>query len=374
MFKSEKEWAITGVHSAIVRGVSVYTITKVVKTESSADKEISKFRQVTNKLFQPITQFISKKITYVRNRNYKGFTLMETSLITVLLVVTALIGYLIVYKNINTKDVVFAYTALMAAIVMFILNVFLNLKEENFTEVTQPYMYEVDGKICLLKVHVRNSMFALHNYEQLNELIKLDINKKEDNPVKEIAKTAYRREQIENYMKLMTLGTLIEDLPNWSPEENSFRTGRQVRTVNNRDDAGVNSFYELSELVKGFKVEDFFTEGRDIEIWSNGMTLPPDTEIRSNGKNLIFENPFVLLTIEFEASGSLNAVSKDSIGRRVMTFPTSQEDIAYLIDGNIYVNVKRKKFRTGSNEYEIYTKWVKRITDSISTLGNVHSI
>ncbi|MFM5881233.1 hypothetical protein ACET7V_17700 [Aeromonas sanarellii] len=71
--------------------------------------------------------------------------------LTTLIVVVVWCGYYIVARNINHKDMVFSYTALFAAMCLFLLNVYFSLRSESEVKNIHSHIYHKGSIVCFYK-------------------------------------------------------------------------------------------------------------------------------------------------------------------------------------------------------------------------------
>lgn len=296
----------------------------------------------------------------------KGYTAMVIGLILALILSTVLIGYFVVYQNINNKDVVFSFTALGAAILMFLLNVSLNLKDENFTKVIRPMMHLSDGVVDVYVTGFNKSSFVIQNRENISEY--LGFQKESD--IQKLLENFDSNKLINNtekFLKITTVGTLLDLYPDWSPSEKVFANGGTMSYNSKREFAGKNSFYDINDIAKALELDDYFLNpDRPVVNFFDTLTLPPKTVLYTTGKNIVFENPYAIVEIDFEVSQKITRVNREAIGRKISLKTISDDDVLEL-HANIYVNVLRKKLRSGSKDYEKYTNWINRIIETIES-------
>lgn len=95
--------------------------------------------------------------------------------IIILLFSIVWVGYSIVAKNILSKDIVFSFTALSAAFVMFGLNIAFSLKEEQSQYVVRPHIIITDENIIdVLSYQITKPNFLVFNNEELSKVINID--------------------------------------------------------------------------------------------------------------------------------------------------------------------------------------------------------
>ncbi|WP_131724687.1 hypothetical protein [Pseudoalteromonas undina] len=175
-------------------------------------------------------------------------------------------------------------------------------------------------------------------------------------------------EYISEYLKIIIVGTLLDEFPHWDPKTKNFLLTKVVSYSSNKIQAGKNSFYSSSELVKLFKLQvpdDFYS---DLSIDCQSLTLPPNTNLESHGQNLIIDNPYLTLEIDFDFDNHIQSGCLDyDYNSRPISNGWSGEPVDfknYFL--NILYKVQYKKFRYGDINRDSYIRWIASLEAFLS--------
>jgi hypothetical protein len=276
------------------------------------------------------------------------------------------IGVAIVGKNINAKDLVFSYTALAAAFVMFSLNLGFSLKNEGSTHVVQPHLILTPNCVDVYSELKTKSDFVVFNREKLSSSLNLT-RKSEKAGLPQLSddESAVFQKNLVEFLRVSVVGHLLSESPDWNPDVKNFRGKRLVQFNNSEEGAGHNSYFSVPQLENALKIDvvDFdISEGVGI---TNGLTLPPNTVLSSNGENLTFENPHIRIEIDFEVEDGMSFAVPSYIGSNLRLDQRDLSQGVVNIQSNIIVSVSQKKQRSGSPERLKYKAWASQIVDII---------
>ncbi|ABE60254.1 hypothetical protein Csal_2909 [Chromohalobacter israelensis DSM 3043] len=276
------------------------------------------------------------------------------------------IGVAIVGKNVNAKDLVFSYTALAAAFVMFSLNLGFSLKNEDSTHVVQPHLILTPNCVDVYSELLTKSNFVVFNQEKLSSSLNLArISEKAGLPQLSDDESAVFQKNLVEFLRVSVVGHLLSEYPDWNPGVKTFRGKRQVQFNNSEEGAGHNSYYSVPQMENALKIDvDDFDISESVGI-TNGLTLPPNTAISSNGENLIFENPHIRIEIDFEVEDGMSFAVPSYIGSNLRLDQRDLSQGVVNIQSNIRVSVSQKKQRSGSPERLKYKAWASQIVDII---------
>lgn len=265
------------------------------------------------------------------------------------------VGYSIVIKNVLSKDIVFSFTALSAAFLMFVLNIAFSLKEEHSQYIIQPHIIITDDDIIdILSYQRTKPSFLIFNRNEISNVI--DVKKLKEN----LYSTGSNRDfdyknKLIDFLKICTIGQIANSYPDWQEQKQTFKYSQSVSFNNSKEGAGNNSFITIEELNSILNINAF--KLNDMVGHTDGLTLPPDTKITSNKDSIIIDNPFTTVTIHFEIENGFRK-STPSYKNNMMTYVFSDTKSDVLnIQSNIVINVTMKRQRSGSPEKIKYSKW-----------------
>ncbi|MBR9872249.1 MAG: hypothetical protein GYB26_14030 [Gammaproteobacteria bacterium] len=276
------------------------------------------------------------------------------------------IGVAIVGKNVNAKDLVFSYTALAAAFVMFSLNLGFSLKNEESVHVVRPHLILAPTCVDVYSELTTKSSFVVFNREKLSSSLSLTRTSEQTGipQFSDDERAAFKRNLVE-FLRVSVVGHLLSEYPDWNPEVKTFRGKKHVQFNNSEEGAGQNSYYSIAQLENSLNIEvDNFGISEGVGI-TNGLTLPPNTVISSNGEDLVLENPHVRIEIDFEVEEGMSFGVPSYIGS---TLRLDQGDLSQgvvNIQSNIRVTLYQKKQRSGSPDRLKYESWASQIIDTI---------
>lgn len=276
------------------------------------------------------------------------------------------IGVAIVGKNVNAKDLVFSYTALAAAFVMFSLNLGFSLKNEESTHVVQPHLTLTPTCADVYSELMTKSSFVVFNRENLSSALNLTkTSEKAGLPQFSDDERSVFKKNLVEFLRVSVVGHLLYEYPDWNPDVKTFRGSKHVQFNNSEEGAGQNSYYSVAQLESALRIEvDDFDISEGVGI-TNGLTLPPNTVISSSGENLIFENPHIRIEIDFEVEDAMSFAIPSYIGSILRLDQRDLSQGVVNIQSNVRVAVSQKKQRSGSPERLKYESWASQIVDTI---------
>lgn len=278
------------------------------------------------------------------------------------------IGYVVVAKNPASKEIVFSYTALISTFLMFALNIGFSLKNESSEEVIQPHIVLSGGIVDLFSAKSGKSAFVIHNREELSKSLGFPSYQTE-NEIPASIKTPEKRAEFYNllveYLRISVIGEWLDSYPDWDSKVEVFRGRRQEQVNYSLERNGNNSYFTIAEIEKKLDITNFKFSNR-VGL-SKGLILPPETILYTSGNDIVLDNPFATITISFNIA---NGMSRgDPLSWYKLVIPDREK--AHLdpvnIQSNIVFDILRKKQRSGSREFEKYSKWMERVFKTIES-------
>lgn len=284
----------------------------------------------------------------------------------VLFIAIVWIGVTVVGKNVNAKDLVFSYTTLAAAFVMFSLNLWFSLKNEESVNVIQPHLILTPNCVDVYSELPMKSRFVVFSREKLTSSLNL-LRTSENAGIPQLTndERAAFKKNLAEFLRVSVVGHLLSEYPDWNPDVKAFRGKKQVRFNNSEEGAGQNSYYSIAQLKDALKIEagDFdMSEGVGI---TDGLTLPPSTVVTTSGDDLVFENPYVRIAIDFEVEDGMDFAVPSYIGSTLRLDYREVKQGVINIQSNIRVVVSQKKQRSGSSDRLKYESWASQIIEII---------
>ncbi|VXA78626.1 MULTISPECIES: hypothetical protein [Aeromonas] len=136
-----------------------------------------------------------------------------------LIVVVVWCGYYLVARNINHKDMVFSYTALFAAMCLFLLNVYFPFRSESEVKHIHSHIYHKGNLICFYK-HDDDKyvpLFVAKNKNLIVSLSKIPLSE-EVVQYDDIDARVDLNKKLVEYMRSCFIGSLANDFHDWEGE------------------------------------------------------------------------------------------------------------------------------------------------------------
>lgn len=277
--------------------------------------------------------------------------------------------YSIVLKNLNSKDIVFSFSAMAAAFAMFYLNISLSMKDEAQRFVINTHAVLTEDLVIDVIVKGRKSNYIVTEREKLSRAVGSELAKFKS------AQEAGNQFDDDNYSNLISaveyfylnsiLGSLLVDFPDWQMTEVSFKGGQSTSFNYKKAGAGDNAFIDVERLdaVMG-NASKGYTLGGAVTV-AQGLTLPPGTAISRKDGTLLIENPFLRLAIDVDVAGNFSYAGfrNDGEGKLVIDYAKITKNLSFY--PNINVHAVLKKERSGNPAQAEYIKWLDRLNRSL---------
>lgn len=273
--------------------------------------------------------------------------------------------YSIVLKNLNSKDIIFSFSAMAAAFAMFYLNISLSMKseEKNFSVNTHAVLTE--GLVLDVMSRGRKSSYIVTEREKLSQAVR------EELLIFAEAQKVHKGFDDGNYEKLLHatkyfylnsfLGSMLVDFPDWQMREVSFKGGISKSFNYREDGAGENSFIATSELdsVMGNDKRGYSLDG--AVTLARGLTLPPDTVVYKEDNSVVIDNPFLRMVVSVDVAGSFTyaGFKSTSSGSFALDYNKTSKTLSFF--PNLNIKTVMKKERSGNPDYGLYIDWVNRL-------------
>ncbi|MBY8002304.1 hypothetical protein KW443_21240 [Vibrio fluvialis] len=294
----------------------------------------------------------------------KGFGIGSIVSIGTLILVVIWLGYYVVFRNVSAKDLVFSYTTLVAAMMMFILNVFFSLQSETVekqihssithqNKCLEPYKHRNGANKSSFIVYNRN-VVPMYSGVPFSTVIFGHL----DEHIGFIAK-------MKECMKVYLVGAFVTDFCDWNPKTERFVGSSYGSFRYDQKTAGKDRFYSHKELISACKL-NVTEEILSANSISKGLIIPEGTTISGDSEGIYFDNPHFTLSIKFAFD--------HNFGRN----PTFRPDGTYYFDYsieheskfNIYscridICMFHKKHLSGSPKKSLYANWANSVFDII---------
>ncbi|ENY8011310.1 hypothetical protein ACF1UB_002317 [Vibrio fluvialis] len=272
--------------------------------------------------------------------------------------ILVVIGINVVWKNVLLKDVVFSYSALVAAFIMFILNLFFSLNPEEKNSTVTSYIIHKDSGIS---VHDMKPSLGEHH-------LKFDVfNRKElclYNGIQhsinakhlDVPERHRLFDKVQGVAKIIFIGDMLGNMPDWDMKDTPFRNGGgksyRIKLDNNDSD----TFFNLEELTKNCDInypESLLTKF----VLSEGLVLPPKTKIKSINNGLVICNSYVEIKITFEINLNFEWNLKFRADGTPYTIFDNSEHEYNMYTMHSTIRTKFNSKYVGSRNLDRYRKW-----------------
>lgn len=290
----------------------------------------------------------------------KGISIGFILPITLLMGSIIWVGYSVVWKNINAKDVVFSYSALVAAFAMFTLNIIFSLKSEVIQKTIPIHLLHDENELNIYTPSIKKPLFLDNTKTACNEI---GIpNEKEVIESKLLYGDNHFKEKVNDFLRLTLISTIVENKPDWEMTEKRFLFTSYGSFNYKKEGAGKNSFYDIETLFKELNLPLY--ESYKLHTLTEGITLPPKTIITGNNKGITLENETVKIKIHVEMGNSFKKMPFKYSGKIIYFSMGDVEDenknpTSY--DANIYFNVLFKLQRSFNPKLKEQQAWVENL-------------
>lgn len=285
------------------------------------------------------------------------------------LLALVLLGATVVVNNLNAKDIVFSYTALCAAFLMFFLNTALSLKSVVKEDVIQ---IELSLHNMIADIHSlsnKKSLFYVFNRKEISEEVNLkkyfkigtlnDRNMEEENffsfSIQSRDELNSAINDISKFIHIGIIGEMLTKNPDWEIFKNkkNFRGSASYSFNTSNEHSGKNTFIKTEDLDEILGLNSF--SYKSPYVFTEGLTLPPDTKVKVKDNTLFIENPFVEIKFGIEINHNTSHFPPEST---MNVLDGNFSNTSYM-SVNLIISTLFKKERSGSRKMENYKKWVE---------------
>jgi hypothetical protein len=278
------------------------------------------------------------------------------------LVVIIAVFLVIVYHNSESRNLVLSFSAIVGAVLVFYLNVFFELKDDN-----ESYFINTELSIFHEEMKIGQHFYPPTSSDRLTIDNKASQWLVKNNP--ELFKS--------NTHNLMTdlimysfVGFFLSQGNDWKKITKSFSQSTYTQFRVNPDEKGSDSFISKEILIRELGKSNNVFANVEYEVISNGIFLPPKSEFKINDKIISIDNPFSLIRVEIDESGS---VWYGEPGSKILHLK-KLEDGSHKYETryfNINISIIYKAQRAKNKQMSAYKNWVN---DLIFNAGQWFSI
>lgn len=284
-----------------------------------------------------------------------------------LIVIVVWCGYYIVVRNINHKDMVFSYTALFAAMCLFLLNIYFSMRSESEVKYIHSHIYHKGDLICFYKhdnaKHI--PFFVSKNNRLIYSLSKIPLSE-EVVLYSDINERIELNKKLVEYMRSCFIGSLANDFHDWEENPKNNVRGTAFFFISNDVD-NKHEYVSHRDIIRcsGVNVSEEMLGDCNIAKW---IKLPKGTKVKKSENGVIFENPHVLIKVEFNVdinhAWDLKYHPNGTTYTIGAALPPSERSITYF--STIKYSTEFKKELSGSPNKIIYKVWSDKLFNFIN--------
>lgn len=292
-----------------------------------------------------------------------GFWLTLATLILVVI----WCGYYIVARNINHKDMVFSYTALFAAMCLFLLNVYFSLRSESEVRHIMAHVYHKGNLVCFYKHSDEKQIpfFVAKNHNMISSLSNIPASQEVVGYSGIDARVALNKKLVE-YMRSCFIGSLANDFYDWEKEPKGNVRGAAGYFISNDVDHK-HEYLSHRDIIRcsGANISEGMLGDCNVAKW---IKLPKGTKVKESKNGIIFDNPYCSIKIEFVVD--INHVwdlkyNPDGTTYTICSVnPPCDRSITYFV--NIIYTTEFKKELSGNPKKAICKAWSDKLFCFIS--------
>ena len=279
---------------------------------------------------------------------------MFTMFILVIISLAILLGmfFVVIYQNSESKTLVFAFSTIVGATCLFVLNMFFELRDSPHKDVVQtqisifhdrpevaPWLYPPSSKG---RIHLdKKASDWLANKDP-------SIFKKEPLRIKK------------DLLMYSLVGFFLNEENDWKKTSKSFVGLSKSFFRTKEEQKGNDTFVSKESFAKMLSDSENVFANVTYNVIVGGVFLPPKSKLIINKNVLHITNPFCSISFSLEESG---AISYCEPGSRVahaetMDNGTHKHETRYF---NINIDVLYKGLRSSNKMTPEYKRWIKRL-------------
>lgn len=280
---------------------------------------------------------------------------MIPSISIALLILTA-IFFIVVYHNTESRNIVFAFSAVVGTICMFYMNVLFELKDTN-----EDYVINTELSIFHDRPEVAQCIYPVSS----NNRIHIDLNASEW-----LAKNNPKLFK-ENPQKVMhdlimysLVGFLISEENDYKKTTKAFSKMRFTSFRINPEEKGTDTFIPIKQFSKLLQDNGNIFAPVPFEVITKGIFLPPKSKVELKQDELIIENPFctIYFTIEDSGRGWYGTPGSNIAHAELLEDGSHKYESRYF---NIDIKVTYKGQRAKNKLMSEYQTWVENLAYNI---------
>lgn len=283
---------------------------------------------------------------------------------TISLIILVGIFWGVVYQNSESRNLVFAFSAVAGVVFVFWLNMLFELKAES-----EKYVIQTQLSIFHDKPEVAQYFYPLSSNPRIHLDLKASQWLASTNPA------LFKNDPVKVMKDLMMysfIGFLLSAESDWKRNSTRFvnmhRTSLRVRSDQKEDDA----FISKEEIYKLMASQNNIYSHVDYDlVITHGLFLPPQSHIALSDASFAITNPFCTMSFQLEDSGSVWFGEPGSNIAHAETYPdgSPKHQTRYF---NINVSIVYKGERAQNKNMKEYKKWANTLVVNAKNWFEIH--
>jgi len=261
----------------------------------------------------------------------------------------------VVFKNSESRNIVFSFCAVVGTIIMFLLTLFFELRST-----TQHHVLQTQVSIYHDRPEVAQWFYPLSSG---NRLI---IDKKASDWLAKYHPEKFKHDSqrvMSDFTLYSLIGFFLSEEMDWQKKSKTYVSMSQSAFRVAENQKGDDTFISKDKL------KEVLTAARNVfsdvqyDVVVKGIFLPPGTHITIISDNLTLENPHCILSFQLDDSRSILYTVPGSKVAHVekMLDGSSKHETRYM---NVNITATFKGLRAKSKAMPIYRDWVERVVSS----------
>ena len=275
---------------------------------------------------------------------------MIPSISIALLILTA-VFFIVVYHNTESRNIVFAFSAVVGTVLMFYMNVLFELKDTNEN-------YVINTELSIF--HDRPEV-AQHIYLGLSNRIHIDLKASEWLAKNEPKLFKEKPQKVMRDLIMYSLvGFLISEENDYKKTTKAFSRMHFTSFRIKPEDKGNDTFIPVKKFSKLLQDNGNIFAQVPFQTITKGIFLPPNSKIEIKEDELIIDNPFSTLQFRIEDSNYISYIKPGSNIAHAETLKdgSPKYETRYF---NIDINVTYKGQRAKNKLMPEYKTWIENL-------------
>lgn len=274
--------------------------------------------------------------------------------ILVIISLAILVGifFVVIYQNSESKTLVFAFSAVVGATCLFVLNMFFELRDS-------PHKDVVQTQISIF--HDRPEVAPWLYPSSSKGRILLD--KKASDWLAKKAPSIFKKEPLrinEDMLMYSLVGFFLSEENDWKKTSKSFVGLSSSFFRTKEEQKGNDTFFSKEIFAKMLSDSKNVFANVTYDVIVDGVFLPPKSKLTINKNVLHITNPFCSVFFSLEESGATSYCEPGSRVAHAATMDngTPKHETRYF---NINIDILYKGLRSSNKVTPVYKEWIKKL-------------